>query len=201
MQGLGSRRQWGWYTVRALLGGLLASLVSCTPTAFVNNTASLGGTTPGSRGNISVAFINKTPFRAIFTYGTYDPQNNQFTPQFGQFSATADASTRLEGNSESTPVTFQCGRAISVGGEQLIQWLKDQNLTGSADEAALQPGIAFSDKPLDDPDADQPTAGRVNGVVTLQGVEYQCDSLVVYTFDLDSTSSSGFKVTYEVILP
>ncbi len=178
-----------------------AATLCCTPAAFINNTTTLGGTTPGSRGNISIAFINRTPFRAIFTYGVYDPQNPQFRPEFGQFAAGPDSTTRLEGNSESDTITFTCGRAISVGGDRLIQLIRDQNLVGDSDPAALQPGIAFSDQPLDSEDADQPTAGRATGVVTLQGVEFQCDSLVVYTFELDEESEDGFRISYEVLLP
>ncbi|MEP0844029.1 MAG: hypothetical protein HRF43_15105, partial [Phycisphaerae bacterium] len=59
-----------WLTVAALAG-----TAGCDLDTFLNNTASLGGNTPGQRGNVRVAFINHTPFRAVFTYGTYDPQN------------------------------------------------------------------------------------------------------------------------------
>ncbi len=176
-------------------------MLSCTPAAFFNNTTSLGGDVPGGRSNINVQFINKTPFRAIFTFGTYDPQNPDFQPQFLQFFVDADPSNRLEGNSTSQVITFTCGRALSVGGDRLITIIDEKELGGAANQAALQPGIAFSDKPLDDPDADQPTAGRAIGIVTLQGAEYQCDSLLVYTFEVDSTVPGGFQIGLDVILP
>ncbi len=179
--------------------GMLAGTVSCTPTAFLNNTASLGGTTPGGRGNIQVQFINNTPFRAIFTFGAYDPQNSSFSPDFGQFFVDPDPANRLEGNSSSAVITLTCARALSVGGDRLIQLIKDLGLEAEAE--ALEPGISFSDAPLDSDDADQPTAGRTTGVVTLQGVEFQCESLLVYTFELDSTQASGFRIDLQVILP
>jgi len=110
-----------WVGRLAVYCGLMACL-SCTPDAFFNNTASLGGSTPGGRGNIDVSFVNKTPFRAILTFGTYDPQNyDGFPVQFGQFAANPDPTVRLEGNSEAGPFTFPCGRVFSLGGEEMIE--------------------------------------------------------------------------------
>lgn len=179
----------------------LAGTPGCDVDTFLNSTASLGGNTPGSRGNIRIGFINHTPFRAVFTYGTYDPQNPDFQPRFRQFFIDASASNRLEGNSDSPIVTLTCARAVSLGGAEFIQRLKDANLVASASEEALEPGIAFSDRPLDDPQAGQATAGRAPAVLTLQGAEFQCDSLLLYTFELDDTQPSGFRVDLQVILP
>jgi hypothetical protein len=179
------------------------ALVACTPAAFFNNTASLGGNSPGDRSDIAVAFINNTPFRAIFTFGTYDPLNPDFEPQFRQFFVDPDADNRLEGNSESDVFTFDCGRAMSIGHEQMIARIHDAGLNNEegVDATALQPGIAFSDRPLDDPDAASATAGRDGGVLTLQGAEYQCDSLLVYTFEVDATQPDGFRIDLTVTLP
>jgi hypothetical protein len=190
----------GCWAVRLGSACLLIGL-ACTPAAFFNNTISLGGDVPGRRGNVNVAFINNTPFRAIFTFGTYDPQNPLFVPQFDQFTAGPNAADRLEGNTDSQVFTFQCGRAMSIGGDELIQRIREEGLGTDADQAALEPGITFSDRPLDDPDADQPTAGRAVGVVTLQGYEYRCESLLVYTFELDPTQPGGFRIDLNVILP
>ena len=178
----------------------LSLSLGCTP-AFFNNTTTLGGDTPGGRSNVNVAFINHTPFRAIFTYGTYDPRNSAFTPQFKQFFVDPDPANRLEGNSESTIVSLQCGRALAVGTQDLIDAIRDSKPETPPNETALQAGIAFSDKPLDDPAADQPTAGRAVGVTTYQGAEFQCDSLLVYTFEVDATQPGGFRIDLSVILP
>jgi hypothetical protein len=174
--------------------------LGCGP-AYYNNTTTLGGDTPGGRSNINVGFVNNTPFRAIFTYGTYDPRNPGFTPEFKQFFVDPDPANRLEGNSESDVVSFQCGRAMAIGTQELIDAIREAKIVGDSNEAALQAGIAFSDKPLDDPDADQPTAGRAVGVTTLQGAEYQCDSLLVYTFEVDPSQSGGFRIDLTVVLP
>jgi hypothetical protein len=179
--------------------GLLLPL-GCGSAAFFNNTTSLGGDVPGGRGNIFVGFINKTPFRAIFTFGSYDPRNPLFPPQFKQFFVDPDPENRLEGNSESAISQFQCGRAISVGGTEFIEAVRDSELEEAPDEAALQPGIAFSDKPLDDPAADEPTAGRAAGVTTLQGAEFECESLLIYTFEVDPSQPGGFRIDLDVIL-
>ena len=186
---------------------LAAALLSCTPGAsiidsYFNNTTSLGGDTPGGRGTVQISFVNNTPFRAIFTYGNYDPLNSEFVPIFGQFTADADPALRLEGNSSSEIFTATCARAIGVGDAQLIQLIQeDEDLLANADPAALITGIAFSDKPLGDPEADQPTVGLADGIRTLQGAQFQCESLLVYTFEVDATEPDGFRIDLDVILP
>lgn len=188
------------WAVRALIAAL-AGAAACGPTGIFGNNTTLGGDTPGSRGSIRVMFINRTPFRAIFTYGTYDTQNTDFGPDIDQFSVNPDPSLRLEGNSTSGVVSLTCGRVFSIGGEELIARIKDKGLTTTLSEEALQPGIVFSDKPLDDAEAGQPTAGQAPPVVTLQGSEFPCDALLIYTFSLDDTQDSGFRVDTEVVPP
>jgi hypothetical protein len=181
--------------------------LSCTPVAFVNNTVALGGSTPGSRGGIEMQFVNNTPFRAIFTFGTYDPQNSTFTPEFGQFFVDADPANRLEGNTTSRLFTFAgsangttgVGRVVTVGGSGIIQFIKDQKL--EANDTALTPGVTFSSSPLDSPDADQPTAGRAPALDLFIGVDYQHDSRIIFTFNVDPTQASGFRIDHTVILP
>jgi hypothetical protein len=182
-----------------MLAATLACCPSCTPFAFTNDTAALSSGTPGTRGNITVQFINNTPFRAIFTYGTYDPQDSTSQPEFGQFFASADPTQRLEGNTISDPITFTVGRQVSIGGVRLLQLINDNNLT--ADEAALQQGITFSNSPLDSPDANSPTAGRAPPNEAYIGDDYQFDSLIVYTFSVDPDQPSGFLIERTVILP
>lgn len=179
----------------------LAVGMACAPGGILNNTVSLGGNTPGQRGDINVMFINNTPFRAIFTYGVYDPQNTTFGPEFEQFTVDPDPDLRLEGNSESEVATFTCGRAFSIGGEELIDRVRAANEDAELDAEALEPGITFSDRPLDDPEAGQPTAGRAPEVVTLQGAQFPCDALLIYTFEVDPAQASGFRVDLQVIAP
>jgi len=193
------------------LGMLCAfwGMISCTGStvldSFLNNTASLGGTVPGERGSVQVGFINNTPFRAIFTFGTYDPQDQNSVPEFDQFQVDADATLRLEGNSSSAIFTFTCGRVVGVGDSGLIARIQSTDAVRSNGEdinsTALEAGIAFSDRPLDDPDADQPTAGRSDSTTTLHGTEYQADSLLIYTFEVDANEPDGFRINLDVILP
>ena len=156
----------------------------------------------------------------FFTFGTYDPQNTtqntpiSFAPQFDQFTVDADPASRLEAFSSSAVITFSCGRALSVGGERLVEVILENELEGDADLVALTPlsdpvtgevqqraGIAFSDRGLDAEGADAPTAGWAEGIVTLQGAEYQCDSLLTYTFVQDNTQPGGIRIDLDVILP
>jgi len=191
---------------------------SSCPSTYYNLTTTLGGDVPGQRTNIQVSFINETPFRAIFTFGTYDPFNTlpntplTFPVEAAQFFVDADPVNRLEGNSESAITSFTCGRALSVGDPTLIELVRNsQNLVDTFDPTALQAGIAFSDRPVDDPDAALPTAGRAQGIVTLQGAEYQCDSLLVYTLSRNTArtecigglplAADCFSVSLEVFLP
>jgi hypothetical protein len=218
---------------------LAAALVigGCTPAAFVNNTASLGGTTPGRRSNIQMAFINNTPFRAVFTFGTYDPQNTaqnlpvSFRPKFQQFFVDEDGVNQLNGFTDTDVITFVsagqndtggCGRAMSLGGERLVQLIEENDLNTASDGRELQlqalrpicdpqgnvprAGIAFFAEASPGPGADAcdgtaELAAYANPVITLQGATYQCDSLLVYTFEQDNSQPGGVRVDLEVILP
>jgi len=182
-------------------------VLSCTPGAsliesFFNNTTSLGGDVPGGRGNVQVSFINNTPYRAIFTVGTYDPLSLDVGPFVGQFTAGPDPTRRLEGNSSSPINTLVCGRALALGDSQLIELVRGEDeLMATMDEAALITGIAFSDKPLGEDGDDQPTAGLADPMTTLQGSQFQCESLLIYTFEVDANEPDGFRIDLDVILP
>lgn len=205
---IGRRGRW------AVLGLLV--IAACTPQALLNNITSLGGTVAGRRGFVEISFVNNTPFRAIFTFATYDPQNLDqdgivaFQPEGDQFTASANPTERLEGNSESPVLTFSCGRAISLGGPQMLRVLSELGFTDDLDQDALEPGIGFSDRPLDDPEAARATAGRADHVLTLQGLHYPCDAEVRYTFSLDVARpeclgdtplpSHCFLIDFEVVI-
>lgn len=188
-----------------LLAIALAGTAACGPYSIFGNTSTLGGGSPGTRGSIKVTFINNTPFRAIFTYGVYDEDSTDFGPQFGQFvvspSSSNTRSARLEGNSSSGIISLSCARVFSIGGIELISRIRSAKLDTNADEEALVAGIAFSDKPLDDPQAGEATAGRADEAITMQGTEFPCDSLLVYTFTPDSSQTSGVRVDLQVIPP
>lgn len=176
---------------------------ACTPQAYFNNTSSLGGDTPGSRGTVTLAFINNTPYRAIFTYGIYDDQDQNTVPRFAQFAIDPDPMKRLEGNTSSPQFTFVCGRQVAIGTQRFIESIKKNKMdTGSSiNQEALNFGVGFSDKPLSDPDADKANMGRIDGTSILQGYEFQCESLVIVR--LETVTLSPFKATIEwdIVLP
>jgi len=218
---------------------LAAGTVACTPAAFFNVTTTLGGDRPGERSDISVAFINNTPYRAVFTFGTYDPQNTaqnlpiSFPIKFQQFFVDPDGVDRLDGFSQSDVITFTaspgaandpggCGRAMSIAGERLVTLIEenrraleeagntihDQALRPVCDTATNQPraGIAFFSETSPGPqtnacDSAAEMVAWADAVVTLQGAQYQCDSLLVYAFELDSSQPGGVRVDLTVILP
>lgn len=192
------------------LGAVMGlALLGCTQEAFFNNTTTLGGDTPGSRGAITVLFDNRTPYRAVFTYGIFDQQDRAFlfnpnqavNRQLGQFVLNPDPTNVLQealvGNTSSTPVSLICGRTLAVGTQRLTEVIQISRLDVGLDDQALQPGISFW--PADDPNATAPIA-TIEGFNVLQGYEFQCnDSSVIFT--LSQNPDGTFAVTWEVILP
>lgn len=183
------------------------SLLACTPQAYFNNTASLGGATPGSRGVVGVVFDNQTPYRAVCTYGAFDQQDRAFlfnsnqaaNRQIGQFVLNPDPTSVVQasllGNTTSTEVTFINARTLSVGTQRLIEVIQMSRLPIALDDEAMKPGISFWP---DDPTATQPV-GRIDGVTLLEGYDFQPGSLVVYT--LAQNADGSFAIQSQVILP
>lgn len=123
---------------------------------------SSGSNSPDQRGDIHVGFINRTPYRAIFTVGTFDPLNPQQNPtspavfpiKFIQFGGGDGAARRLDAFTESDIITLSkdlsafpanidpggCGRAVSVGGSQLTLLIEGNiSFFPNLDRGALRP--------------------------------------------------------------
>lgn len=201
------------------IGLVLGLGASCTSVSFLNATAPVGsGDIPlgvvingqqGLRSPLSAVFINQTPFRATFTTGVFDPQNdriiNQNDPRdvllFYQFFDSSDNTLRLNGNSTSETITFSCGREWSVGSARLIELLRYNGLTGGANETALTPGVQFFQDDLTDPTAEPALVGTAEPRSALLGVNYECDSLLVFRLREDAAAAGGFRIDLEVILP
>lgn len=161
--------QW-WSWLRLAVGLTLCGVSACSPGATIldvlaNSTASLGrpinadGTTDdtaGRRGNINIVFVNNTPYRAVFTFGTYDPLNTDqagsaaFPIKWRQFFVDDQtAANRLDALSESQKITFAgsgaaddpggCGRAISIGHAELIDLIEANKFQTSSSSVALHP--------------------------------------------------------------
>jgi len=174
-----------------------ACIASCTPTALLNISA------PTSTFNaptgvpvprlLRVAFINNSPFRAIFTFGSYDPLNENTTPTgFGQL--------RLESGATSPVQNQPCRKSFSVGGEELIRLIDVRDLP-VADPRALIDGVNFSGAPLGDPLEAEPTEGTALGRTDRAGVDFTCESVLIYSFEQDASAPGGFRIDLQVLPP
>lgn len=183
------------YALAAIAIGLAASMSSCTPSILLNLTLPTSSFSPGSGAPvpraIQVGFINNTAFRAIFTFGAYDPLDQDTSP-------TNFSQLRLEGNSSSAQLNQPCRKALSVGGEELIRLIGANNLTVN-DARALIDGVNFSGAPLGDPLEAAPTEGTAQGRVLQGGVEYNCEGLALFTFEQDAAAPGGFRVDFTFV--
>lgn len=201
-----------WRPVRTLAPLMLVCLGSCLPEFILNNTASLGGDIAGGRGALDIVFDNQTPYRAIFTFGVYDPQNKNAVPAYGQFavnnSQPANQFNRgLPANTTTAIRSFvsPCGRLVSFGGEDMIdriQKLDIAPLSGAPIvEAAFRTGIYFIDTPVDgaDPNAEQSSVIHIDAVNSFLGTDYECDARLLYQFVIDPNDANNVLVYLTVI--
>ena len=184
-------RQKAW---TSLLTGLLMGLVGCN--ALQNATASLGGATAGQRGNVRVLFINNTPFRAIFTFGAYDNLDRNTQPQIQQISSTT---TDLEGNAQTNVMNIPCHRVFSIGGAGLLARIRDNLMDGQFDEDLLIEGVNFSSAPVGDDQADAATEGMAPPIDRFIGVDFECNSLVIYRFEINDLGPDPFTIDFSSI--
>jgi len=161
---------------------LFAALLTCGCDAWFNLTQPL-------EDGVYVGLINKTPYRAIFTIGSYDPLDENSRPDFNQY--------RLEGNAVSWAI-FTCHRAVDIGTQKLLDLIeKSEQII--LDEAAFITGVNFSSAPADSPDAASPTEGTAAPVRVLHGVDYPCGALLIFTFVEDADAPGGFRVDFSLI--
>ncbi len=143
-----------------------------------------------NRGNILIGFINNTNARAIFTFGGFDQLDETTVPTFGQL--------RLNAGSASSQIVQPCRRVFAIGSPDLIRIVdaRGQNVN---DAQALVTGVNFSTAPANDPLATAPTEGTAAPLTLLNGVDYVCDGLLLFSFDEDPTAAGGFKITYRFV--
>lgn len=163
---------------------------SCTGTLFDNQTAV-------RRGTIAVQFINSTPFRASFSFGTYD-QLDRNPP--GQVTLEQ---LRLDGNATSDIVDVPCRRLMAIGTQayvdRVVATKTDQNTPGF-DAEAFSTDVNFSSAAADSPGAGLPTQGTADGIERLLGVDFSCSDLLIYTFVEDPNAVGGFRIDFQVIV-
>ena len=182
-----------------------AGTASCTSTALsalVSPRAGFGNNAQITPRAIQVAFINNTPFRAIFSFGAYNPLDQDTVPN-------GSGQIRVEGNTASQQINQPCLQAFSVGGDELIRLIR-KNEPGPAvnvtDPRALVNGVNFSGAPLGDPLEAEPTEGTALGRVVFSGVDFNCQrtdirdpggaSLLLFTFEQDATAPGGFRIDF-----
>lgn len=190
--------------------GVVPPLATCTPDALGPLASPTADFAPGGQiveRALLVGFVNNTNFRAIFTFGGYNPLDKDTIPtNFGQL--------RLEGNTSSAQVAQPCRAAFSVGGDELIRLVNlhesNPNITVT-DARALVRGVYFSGAPLGDPLEAEPTEGTAAGSVRTLGVDYTCNrpdiadpvgtGLLIYTFEQDAAAPGGFRIDYSFFQP
>ena len=197
--------------VSVVLPFVLCGISSCDQAALLGLTsatsdfaANLGIPIPRA---MQVGFINNTPFRAIFTFGSYVPLDKETIP-------TAFGQLRLEGNTASAQQAIPCRKTVSVGGSELIRLLNENEndpRINIADPRALVRGVNFSGAPLGDPLEAEPTEGTADGLELRAGIDFTCDRtdirdttgsvLVLFTFEQDASAPGGFRIDHSVILP
>ncbi len=175
--------------VAAALLPLLVVLIGCPPTSFLNVTKEVSG-------QIGIQFVNTTPYRAIFTYGVYNPWD-RVTPGSVVF-----AQLKLEGNTTSTLATDSCERAVAVGTQAMLDRIiatkGDQN-DPNFDPQAFTATVSFSSAPASQPTSELPTVGTAQGVLKLVGVDYACTDQLIFRFVQDADAPGGFRIDFEVI--
>lgn len=147
-------------------------------------------------GDITFVFQNATPYRAIFSYGTWDAWDR--TP-----GAINLQQLRLDAYTTSDPATVPCARNAAVGTVGLIQRAVDTDADQALadfDADAFDTVVRFSSAPEDSESAGLPTEGTAEGVEKLLGVEFSCLDQLIFTFVEDPDAPGGFRIDYTVIL-
>jgi hypothetical protein len=170
------------------LGGVLLIAGGCTGNFISNQIEERSG-------NVSVLFINNTPFRASFSFGAFDSldRNPPGAVTFQQL--------LIEANTSAAPVTLPCRRDVAIGTQEVLDRALDTNATTGANfnRDAFLVGVAFSSAPAGSPGAALPTDGTANPRNTRLGVDYSCEDQLIFTFEVDATAPGGFRIDYNVI--
>ncbi len=177
------------FAVVAAWISLIAWQPGCLTTFLLNQTAE-------RTGNVTVVFINDTPYRASFSYGAWDSLNrNPPGPiEFRQL--------RLEGQDTAGPTSLNCARNFAVGTQEFYDRAVSQDVHESAafDADAFDIVVHFSDAPADSDLAAIATVGSARGNERLVGVDYGCGDQLVFTFVQDPDAEGGFRIDFAVLV-
>lgn len=162
---------------------------------FRNQSASLGGDRAGGRGALRVLFINNTPHRAVFTYGTYDQGDPGAPPDFEQF-GPRDRDLNLDGDRSSAIRTVNCGRVFAIGSDGLRSRI-EANVEAAVNDEALAEGVAFFDLDADGNAATR--AGIADPLEALLGLDFSCNGLLVIYLEPSAGGGAAFRLDFRVI--
>lgn len=143
-------------------------------------------------GNINVQIVNNTPYRASFTFGTYnDLDRNGPGP-------VDVRQRRLEAHGVTEVIDVFCRRELAIGTQALVDRIlaTDSDETEDFDRDAFSDRVNFSSAPADDPAAALPTVGTANGVLTRLGVDFACNDTIIFTLQEDPNAPGGFRIDY-----
>jgi len=171
-----------------------------------NLTAPFGGDVAGSRGQVQIVFINNTPFRAVFTFATYDQTDLSSKPDFRQFS-NDQFGLILEGDStivirslEAEP-GLECGRVFSIGGPRMLALIAENLPDAPIASEALIEGVEFFRVEATTGDAvlAPVSQGKSPPFEALLGVDFPCNALLIIRFEIDDLGPAPFRVDFELI--
>jgi len=169
---------------------------------FANLTSSFGGNTAGVRGKVQVVFINNTPHRAVFTFGTYDQTDQSSRPDFRQFS-NDQAGLVLEGDSTSLIGSLDCARVFSIGGPRMLALIQKNLPDATVAQEGMIEGVEFFRVEAATGDAAAAPApvsqGKAPPFEALLGVDFPCNALLVVRFEIDDLGPAPFRTDFELI--
>jgi len=177
------------------IGLLVAGCVLVLPATLSCSSPIVHYLTAERQGNVTFVFVNDTPFRAAFSFGTYDALDH--TP-----GATELRQLRVAAKSSSAPVTVTCRRNAAIGTEEYVQRVIDTEADLAATNFipdAFDTTVHFSSAPDGSPTADLPIDGFAVGVEKLLGIDFSCSDQLMFTFREDPDAEGGFRIDFSVI--
>ncbi len=172
----------------AFVAGLLVVLQPGCGSTFVNLTKE-------RTGNVTVVFVNNTPYRAGFSYGSYDAWDRSYgTVTLQQLS--------MEAHTTSTAATIPCRRNVAVGTDDFVARVQVTQAydTDTFNADLFGSTVSFSSAPTDSTAVNLPTEGTALGREVLLGIDYSCADELIFTFVEDPASPGGFRIDYQVII-
>jgi hypothetical protein len=206
----------GVFQVRCKRAGKLALIAAVAAMAsgcggdVLNQIVSLGSEEAGSRGIVSIVFINNTDHQAVFTAGTYDRLDQTHQPAVLQFDREGEMV--LGARTHSSIVGMPCARAFGIGTPQLLDLLRRNGSATEINDDLLIDGVAFfqvsdgsaegtedaGDSGTSEP-ADEDASGKAPPLEALLGVDFPCNSLLILRFEINDLGPDPFRVDFELI--